>query len=434
MKTIIADSLHHNLFGLEFDFDNVAFSIGDFSVYWYGIIIAVGFLIALVYGYKNADRYGINKDKMIDVVIVGLFGAIVCARAFSLIGDDVPLSSFGSFSEKMAYIFGIHDGGISILGSIIGAFVFGGLMAYMRKVNVLDMFDLAATGFLIGQVVGRWGNFVNQEVYGNSTGSEWFGIGGTRIGEELVHPLFLYEMLWNLAVFFVLHKMSKNRRFKGQIFLGYIVSYTFARYWLEGMRNTKFILKLGEVSMSQLFCIFGFIASLVVFIILFNRNKEKAKETGYTEVFGEMCDDSEVAAAAYELLGCEDESSDSEIEAAYNALREKYEAMLPEEGADAQTEEETLSKADKKKRERSAKKQAELEQSILDSDAPEADEEGMVEISEEELAVRAKARLFELERAYKYVVGYRELMSEERARFAQESEIEDEEDTEIEAD
>ncbi len=423
MNVISAVVRQYNFFGFEFEFDNIAFTIGNFSVYWYGIIIAVGFLLALAYGYRNASRYGIDKDRMIDVVIVGLVGAIIGARLFYIIGDNVPLSNFPTFGDKLAYICGIHEGGIGILGGVIGAFLCGGLMAKLRKINVLDMFDLAGTGFLIGQIVGRLGNFVNQEVYGLPTGSDWYGIGGSRIGSELVHPLFLYEMLWNLAVFIVLHNLSKKRRFKGQIFLGYIMAYTFGRYWLESMRSIDFILKLGKISQSQLFCIGLFVAAIIAYVILAGRAKSDGKEAGYAEVFGEICDDEEVLAAAYDLLGCTDDSTDSEVESAYNVLRDKYEAMLPDE-SDADTSDDDsaiLSKFEQRKRDRLARKaaeeQAEREQSILASDAPETDEDGMIEISVEELTIRAKAKLASLERAYKYIRGNRELTSLERAEF-----------------
>ena len=415
MNTVLAQIRHYNFFGLEFDFNNVAFTIGSFEVYWYGIIIAVGFLIALIYGYKNADRYQIDKDRMLDVIIVGLVGAIICARLYYIIGDGVPLSYYGSFKEKLNYIFGIHNGGIGIYGGVFGAFLFGGLTAKLRKINVFDMFDLAATGFLIGQAVGRWGNFVNQEVYGLATGSDWFGIGGDRIGTELVHPLFLYESLWCVLCFVILHNVSKKRVFKGQVFLGYLILYPFGRYWFEGMRDTEFILKFGEMSQAQLVCIISVILATVLYIIFYKRSKTADKDGDYRDVFGEMCDDEDVLAAAYELLCCDDDSSDSEVEAAYTAMCDKYAAMLPE--ADGQTDDAVLSKSEKKKRAKAAKEQAEREQSILESEAPKADEEGMIEISEEELRVRVKAKLAELEKAYKYIKGYRELAAMERASF-----------------
>ncbi len=437
---ILAEKWHYNFFGLEFDFDPVAFSIGDFSVMWYGIFIAIGFLLALAYGYKNAKRYEINQDRMFDVIIAGLIGAIICARAFSLIGDNVPLSRFDTFGAKMEYIFGIHNGGISILGGILGAFSFGGVTAWLRKVNVLDMFDLASTGFLIGQVVGRIGNFINQEVYGLPTGSDWFGIGGSEIGAELVHPLFLYEMLMNTVIFIALHYMSKRRFFKGQIFISYIAAYSFGRFWLEGRRDVDFVLMIGKISLSQLTCIILFTASIVLLVVLYNRSKASGKDDSYSGVFGEMCDDETVLAAAYELLGCTDENTDDEVESAYNSLRGKYEALITEEaGNESADGSEILSKSEQRKRDRlqrkAEKERAEHEQGVLEADAPEVDDEGNVEISEEELAIRAKARLAELEKAYKYICGNRELAALERSEFEQiENTDSDEIEKEVETD
>ena len=380
----------YNFFGIEFTFDNVAFSIGSFEVYWYGIIIAIGFALAIVYGMKNARRLNIDPDKMLDVIIVGLVGAIVCARGYYLLFDGVPLSTYGSFKEKMSYIFGIHNGGIAIYGGVIGAFLFGGLTAYWRKIKVLDMFDLGALGFLIGQGIGRWGNFVNQEVYGLPTGSDWFGIAGYSIGRQLVHPLFLYESLWCLIAFFILHKVSKIRRFSGQIFLFYIAIYSFGRFWLEGMRKPDFILMFGQISISQLVSVGLFIASVVVIIIMYRRTLSPNEQ--YVSQFGSMYDDQAVLDAGYALLGCEWSATDDEVEAAYNTLKAKYEAMIVDED---QPEKKTKTKtAD-----------------------PVINEDGTVEISQTELNERAKARLSEIEEAYDYVMNNRRLCAEESALF-----------------
>ena len=386
---------NYNFFGLEFQFDKIAFTLGSFSVYWYGIIIALGFGLALVYGMKNAKRFGIDPDRMIDVVIVGLLGAIICARGYYLLFDGVPLSSFGTFKDKMAYIFGIHNGGIAIYGGVIGAFVLGGLTSKIRKVKVLDMFDLAALGFLIGQSVGRWGNFVNQEVYGKPTGSEWFGIGGDTIGAELVHPLFLYESLWCLTIFLILNKVSKKRAFSGQVFLLYIILYSFGRFWLEGMRNTDFILMFGKLSISQLVAVGLVVAGIVLYAILTNRLK--IREEDYESQFGSMYDDQAILEAGYELLGCNWDDSDDAVTAAYEALKEKYTALIPEE------EEEAVSDKEVKK--------------LLKQDAPQVDEEGNIEISDEELALRAKLKLSEIDEAYDYIMNNRRLCAEETALF-----------------
>ena len=399
-------------FGLEFDFDNIAFTIGNFSVYWYGIIIAVGFGLALIYGMKNAKRFQIDVDRMIDVIIVGLLGAIICARGYYLLFDGVPLSNYATFGDKMGYIFGIHNGGIAIYGGVIGAFVFGGLTAWLRKIKVLDMFDLAALGFLIGQSVGRWGNFINQEVYGMPTGSEWFGIGGDRIGSQLVHPLFLYESLWCLTIFLVLNKISKKRAFSGQIFSLYIILYSFGRFWFEGMRNTDFILMFGKLSISQLVAVALVVTGIALYILLNNRTK--IREDDYESQFGSMYDDQTVLDAGYALLGCQWDDSDEVITAAYEALKAKYTALIPET-----EDEEPLS--DKEAKKRAKAEQAKVEK-MLRSDAPTVDDEGKVEISDEELALRAKLKLDEINEAYDYIMNNRKLCAEEAALFAEHNE------------
>ena len=397
---------NYNLFGLEFKLDKIAFTLGNFSVYWYGIIIALGFGLALIYGMKNAKRFEIDPDRMIDVVIVGLLGAIICARGYYLLFDGVPLSNFSSFGEKLSYIFGIHNGGIAIYGGVIGAFVFGGLTAKIRKIKVLDMFDIAALGFLIGQSVGRWGNFVNQEVYGKPTGSEWFGIGGDTIGHQLVHPLFLYESLWCLTIFLILNKVSKKRAFSGQVFSLYIVLYSFGRFWLEGMRNTDFILMFGKLSISQLVAVALVVAGITLYVILNNRTK--IREEDYESLFGDMYDDQQILDAGYALLGCNWDDDDEAVTAAYEGLKAKYTAFIPEDDQEALSDKEA--------------------KELLEQDAPQVDEEGNVEISDEELAMRAKIKLSEIEEAYDYIMNNRKLCAEETALFEESKEEKEEEE------
>ena len=143
--------------GLEFTVNTVAFSIGNFNVYWYGIIIAVGFLLALVYASFSCKKMNIDINRLFDVVIVGLIAGVICARLFYVIfypGDK--------YLKNPAEIFRIHDGGLAIYGGLIGAVVFGSLMAKVRKLKVAAVLDIASLGFLIGQGVGRWGNFLHR--------------------------------------------------------------------------------------------------------------------------------------------------------------------------------------------------------------------------------------------------------------------------------
>ena len=282
------------IFGLHLTINPIAFTlpIGEngWDVYWYGIIIATGFLLAVVYALiYNEKRFGINTDKMLDVVLVTVPVAILCARAYYVIFDGVPLTSIKDF-----FGFGSSSGfaGIAIYGGVIGAFLCGALMCKIRKVNIFDMFDLAAVGFIIGQGVGRWGNFVNQEAYGTFTGSSWWGMQSTRtiyeMGEGLVHPCFLYESVWCIIGFFVLNAIAKNRKFKGQIFLTYIVWYSFARFFIEMLRTDS--LMIGKIRVSCLLSAFIFVAAGILLLVGLKKSKKDTNEGEYEEMFTENMD------------------------------------------------------------------------------------------------------------------------------------------------
>ena len=275
------------LFGLKINIEPIAFtiSLGKFhwDIYWYGIIIALGFSLAVIYGYLNAKRFGINVDKMLDVIIVTTPVSILCARTYYVLFDGIKLESIGDF-------FGFDSSGfsgIAIYGAVIGAFGCGALMCHFKKIHILDMFDLAAIGFLIGQGIGRWGNFVNQEAFGTFTGSNWWGMESSKTiaymgSEGLVHPCFLYESIWCLLGVLVLHKISKRRKFSGQIILSYCIWYGFERGFLELIRTDS--LMWGNIRVSSLLsftiCILAGIAMIVIL-----KNKRTEQDGEYVAVF-----------------------------------------------------------------------------------------------------------------------------------------------------
>ena len=159
------------------------------------------------------------------------------------------------------------------------------------------MFDLASVGFIIGQGVGRWGNFINQEAYGTFTGSSWWGMQSNRtiyeMGEGLVHPCFLYESVWCIIGFFVLNAVAKNRKFKGQVFLTYIVWYSFARFFIEMLRTDS--LMIGKIKVSCLLSALIFLAAGILLLVFLKRSKKEMGEGKYEEMFIEnMADSQEV--------------------------------------------------------------------------------------------------------------------------------------------
>ena len=239
--------------GLEFTINRVALSIGGFNIYWYGVIIAAGMVLAMLFAFRNADDFGINSDRLIDVILVGAVMAIVCARIYYIV--------FAPFKyESIWQMIDIRQGGIAIYGGVIGAFVFGGLMAKIRRIPILPLFDLVGICFLIGQGVGRWGNFVNQEAFGSNTTLPWgmysegtynylLSVQATLAAEGVtvdptqpVHPTFLYESIWCLVGVVLLASHIKKRRFNGELFLLYIIWYGLGRYWIEGLRTDSLML------------------------------------------------------------------------------------------------------------------------------------------------------------------------------------------------
>lgn len=286
---------HVTLFGLEFDIDRVAFTLpfGDgWPIYWYGILIALGFLLALVYALKRARPLGVDPDRMIDVVLVAAPAGILGARAFYIL-----------FSDSLSFrdFFNIHDGGLAIYGGIIASVLAGALMCKLRKVSFPAMLDLASLGFLIGQCIGRWGNFFNQEAYGGFTGSSWWGMGSAKIMAEmdplhgagdqllLVHPCFLYESLWCLLGFILLHILSKHRKFKGEIFLAYASFYGFGRMIIEGLRTDS--LYLGSIRISQLIAGAAFVAGGAALLYFLHKKKKGDIPDEYQPLFEETMDD-----------------------------------------------------------------------------------------------------------------------------------------------
>ncbi len=246
-----------------FDINPVAFSIGSFEIRWYGIIIAAGALLALLYAFKNCKRFGINPDKLIDAVIVGFITGIIGARLYYVIFYD-----FSHYLSNPLSIFNLKEGGLAIYGGIIGALLGGLPVIKHHKQNILAVLDLVVIGFLIGQGIGRWGNFVNQEAYGVATDLPWRmvseGTGGVG-----VHPCFLYESLWCLLGVLVLHLASKKRRYDGQIFLLYLVWYGAERFVVEGLRTDS--LYFLNLRVSQILALAT--ALVGIFFLIFFRKR-----------------------------------------------------------------------------------------------------------------------------------------------------------------
>ena len=272
--------------GLEFELNRVAFSIGSFSVYWYGLLIGIGFLLGGVYAMANARKVGVDSDRLIDVVMAGLVLGIIGARLYYV------AFSWDMYRYDWTKIFDIRQGGIAIYGGLIAGILGGILMARVRRVKILPGLDLAAGSFLIGQSIGRWGNFVNVEAFGSNT-SSILGMTGPKVVGYLtqvkasgaawaqnidpnmpVHPTFLYESVWCFIGFLLVALvLMPRRKFDGQVFLFYAAWYGTGRFFIEGLRTDS--LMWGGVRVSQAFAALCVVVSVAVYCWVLREKKRR---------------------------------------------------------------------------------------------------------------------------------------------------------------
>jgi phosphatidylglycerol:prolipoprotein diacylglycerol transferase len=272
---------------VEFPNLNLKFEVNRFisvfgvDIAWYAIIIAIGFVLAAIYGLRRMKEFGLDSDRTIDVILAGMVGGIIGARIYYVI------FSWDLYKDDLLSIFDVRNGGLAIYGGIIGALALGLTMCKIRGVKILPMLDITALGFLIGQCIGRWGNFVNVEAYGAQTSSDYIlGMTSNAIADGPVHPCFLYESVWCLIGFILLHLYSKRRKFDGEVALMYLVWYGAGRMVIEGLRQDSLYIGNFRVSqvLSGILLIFGLIMILVIRSkIKQNNDPEYLKLYVYTE-------------------------------------------------------------------------------------------------------------------------------------------------------
>lgn len=251
------------------------FEVFGISIYWYGILIAAGILLAYLYATMRCDKvFGLPKGRFFDVVFASVIGGFIGARVYYCVFTTLDPNS-GIKYDFVTTFTKIHDGGLAIYGGIIGALLVGFVMCKIRKLNFFATCDIAALGFLIGQTIGRWGNFINQEAFGSECSKDWlFAMKGTLIGETPVHPCFLYESAWCLLGFVLLHFYSKKfRSFDGEIMLLYLSWYGLGRFFIEGNRSDS--LMAGSLKISQIIAAASFVIGIALFITFKILTKKK---------------------------------------------------------------------------------------------------------------------------------------------------------------
>lgn len=263
-------SISFPAFGLECNPPR-EFSLGPLTIHLYGLVIAVGLLLAALYANRRSKEFGLKEDTILDGVLWVTPFAIVCARLYYVI------FSWEAYAVNPIKILYIWEGGLAIYGGVLGAIAGIAIFCQVRKVKMLAVLDVVLLGFLIGQSIGRWGNFFNREAFGAATDSFLrMGLFNTRTGQwEYYHPTFLYESVWNLIGLLLLHRFSKRRRYDGQVALGYAAWYGLGRAMIEGLRVDS--LYWGPVRVSQLLAALSCAAAVSVLLWQHFRPHDPAK-------------------------------------------------------------------------------------------------------------------------------------------------------------
>ena len=240
----------------------VGFSIGSFEIRFYGLIIALGLILAVCYALHRKEEFGISEDDLLDGVLWIAPFAIICARLYYCAFE------WERYADDPISILYIWEGGIAIYGAVIGAAI--GILIHcklIKKISVLATLDLVSMGFLIGQMLGRWGNFFNREAHGSVTDSFLrMGLISPYTGTgEYYHPTFLYESLWNLVGFILIALLSKKRKYDGQVALMYVAWYGLGRAFIEGLRTDS--LWWGSFRVSQVLAAVSCLAAVALLLV-----------------------------------------------------------------------------------------------------------------------------------------------------------------------
>ncbi len=275
--------------GIEpFHVDKTAFSIFGVDVAWYGLLITCGMILAVLYAlWMGRKKEGIKNDDILDLAIFIVLFGVLGARLFYVIfeWDDFAVTSgafFANVVNTLKNIINVRSGGLAIFGGIIGGLITAFFVAKYKKIPFLKFFDILAPCVLIGQIIGRWGNFINIEVYGAETesflrmGLHYVDAAGEIVRETFVHPLFLYESVWNLVGLVLIHCLFVKKKFDGELFCTYLIWYGFGRMILEGMRNPEYNLMLGGLRVSQLVGLSALVLGVVLMIVFVKAAKKKA--------------------------------------------------------------------------------------------------------------------------------------------------------------
>ena len=265
--------------------------IFGFSIAYYGIIIAFAMVLGMMICTRMAVKAGLDGDSFFNLGIMGIVFSVIGARLYFVI------FSWDMYKDNLLDILNIRKGGLAIYGGILTAILVIAVYCKRKKTSAWLMGDIVSIGLILGQILGRWGNFFNREVFGGYTDGLFAmqlpleAVRSSDVTEELlehlvtvdgiqyiqVHPTFLYESLWNLVVLILMLILYKRKKFHGQVFLLYLGGYGLGRFWIEGIRTDQLLIPGTAIPVSQVIAAFMVVAAAVIYLILRQKNTERIR-------------------------------------------------------------------------------------------------------------------------------------------------------------
>jgi phosphatidylglycerol:prolipoprotein diacylglycerol transferase len=241
----------------------IALSVFGYDIMWYGVLIASAMVLGIFIMYFRAERHGIDKERILDIVIFAIPAGVIGSRLYYV------LANWSFYQGDIYKIIDIRSGGLAIHGGLIAGILVAIILFRRYRIRPLNGLDLAIPAVVLAQSIGRWGNYFNQEAYGSPTNLPW----AINVNGVMVHPTFLYESIWCLFLFFLLSFLDKKRKFEGEIFLLYGILYSLERFFVEALRTDS--LMIGSLKMAQLVSILVFVSFSFLYYYLNRKAKER---------------------------------------------------------------------------------------------------------------------------------------------------------------
>ena len=242
--------------------NRVAFTIFGLDIMWYGVLMASAMILCVLLALKEGLRVNISEDDILNLAIVSIPCGLIGARLYYVIFN------WSWYSKHLSEILNFRGGGMAIHGALIGGILAGFIYTKIKKINFFKMADTVMIGIPLGQAIGRWGNYINGEAHGGPTSLPW----GIMVNGVKVHPTFLYESIWDLAIFIFIWSFRKKKKYEGQLAIYYLILYSLGRFFIEGLRTDS--LMIGPLRMAQVISLITIIVCLILHKILSKRNKE----------------------------------------------------------------------------------------------------------------------------------------------------------------